>query len=289
MRWGLAAVFVLTAAPRVNAQESTDIRLQCPSLGATEREELAARLALALRAAGGAAPRSLLVACDDTEVSLAWDAPPLELVRVPVRFGTVEDVLDAVDARLAGSKEPTAPTPELPVHAYEPTPGRRVFRTGGLGIGGTLEPLPFGVSAGPRWDVAVAAGAIAINLGEAVRFGGVSRTPYSSFAFQLDFGLSWGAPFDPDAWFGAHAAGGAEWFSVHGADEDIGTRTHAAAIFSMGPRVATEVGGLSLWLGLDGVLRPAPQSFGSPVNVELPRWSGSLSVGGVLLVDEITR
>ncbi len=287
MRWVLAAIFVLAAAPAARAQEAADIRVRCPDLAAAERDELAARLALALRAAGDDAPRSLLVACDEDGVSMGWDAPPLELMRVSRRFGTVEDVLDAVDARLARGRTP--PPPEPPVVGYEPSRGHRVFRTGGLGIGGTLEPLPFGVSAGPRWDVAVATGAFAINLGEAVRFGGVSGKPYSTFGFQLDFGLSWGAPFDPDAWFGARAGGGVEWFSVHDNDETIGTLTHSAPIFSLGPRVATEVGGLSLWFGVDGVLRPAPQTFGSPVDVALPRWSGTLSVGGVLLVDEIAR
>lgn len=284
---GLAPLFVLlllTAPAR--AESTAEVRIQCPGLTREERDELSARLSLALRAGKDKSPRSVLVACDGPEVSIAWNAPPLELLRVRHKLGVVEDVLEAVDARL--SKRPV-PLPEPAIEDYEPTPGRRVFRTGGLGLGAIAEPLPFGLSLGPRWDVAVAAGALAVNLGESVRFGKVDTGPYSSFGFQLDFGLSWGAPFDPDAWFGARAGAGVDWFSIHGEREDVGTRTHSALMLSLGPRVATEAAGLSLWLGLDAVVRPNPQEFGAPVNVTLPRWSGALSVGAVLLVDDLER
>ena len=76
------------------------------------------------------------------------------------------------------------------------------------------EPVDFGL--GPRVEVGVGSGALALVLCETLRFG--MGSDVDTLTFDTQGGLAWGAPFQPAHRFGLLLLGGLEWFTEFGGD-----------------------------------------------------------------------
>lgn len=134
------------------------------------------------------------------------------------------------------------------------------------------EPVDFGL--GPRVEVGVGSGALALVLCETLRFG--MGKDVDTLVFDTQGGLAWGAPFQPAHQFGLLLLGGMEWFTEFGGD---GLQTESTATVTVGGRISQRSGGVAFWVGADGIYRFADLNAGPH------RFTPMLSLGMLLLVD----
>lgn len=295
MRIATAIATFLVASGICASAQAAEIDMDCPRLDAKAKDELSARVRLALRSAEFP-PRSLLVACDAERAWIVWDGPPLELLQVDNDGSLVERALDTIERRLREGPARPAPKPrpkpkkparwghdeptfEKPApRPVEPSP-RHEHATGGLGLGMSGEYLkePLQSCYGPRLDVGVGWRAFSFQLSESARFGRTVRDD-STFFYDISFGAGWGAPFARELPVGAIVSTGVEWFNV-------ASHTVSSGIASVGLRGALPFGPLALSIGVDGRFRFASQYVGETVDVSTQRFSVLGLVEGVLLVD----
>lgn len=293
----LAAVvaLVLTASGPCHA---TEVRVGCDRLSREQQEELRARISLTLRA-GDAPPESIWVACDDAGVWVTWVGPPSEVLEVAAGESVIDGVIAAVERRLAAppATPPTAredearkPPPRAARAAsrqVDPVPRRRLFRVGGLGLSLSSELLtaPLAPTFGPRLDVGVGMGPIWFSFQEAFRYGS-AEPDFQTESIDVALGLGFGAPFDRKWPFGVAAFAGADSFIVHTGRRNVGSATLSSGVAGVGARGAVTLGEFALFAVLDGRYRFAPQSFGSPIDLDLPRFALNAGLGCALLIVE---
>ena len=161
---------------------------------------------------------------------------------------------------------------------------------GGLDLGVTFEPLPapLGAAIGPRLQVGVGSGAFAVVLGETLRLD--TAAPFNALVFDVQGGVSLGAPYAPDYRVGAVLLAGWEWLSAfgEGAGPD-GLQTDSSPTLSLGLRTSLRLGAYSPWLGIDAIYRIDPPSLGAPFAAHTERFSVLGTIGIVLLVESSRR
>ncbi|HMR76151.1 MAG TPA: hypothetical protein PKD61_13590 [Polyangiaceae bacterium] len=294
----------LVASAQPSPRKAPLVQTTCAQVSAEQADELASRIALTLSAQSAQTelPRSVVVACDDSRAWVIWDVPPAELLKVAPGPQFIESVLEAIEARLRQGKAPEAnaeptPNPASPT-APEPIPESspqtagpapqtvRQFTHGGLSLGASIELLPEPLSPplGGRFDVGVGLGLLSIVLSESARIGSAPRGP--TFGYDVGVGVGWGAPYDARHNVGAKALIGVDWFSVNGTAADSAIASGVAEVGGVG---ALYVSDYALWFGLAGRYRMRPQTYGSPLNLELPHFTAMLSVGGAVLVNVSRR
>jgi hypothetical protein len=300
----LSLAFLVLSTPA----SATEVRAACPELSAEDADELLARVRLTLQPIADAPrPRSLLVACNDAgDTWVIWDGPPAELLPVDPERERTEGVLLAIEAKLAPSKAsaaqaervlPPKPPQNLdgperrpsfpPRPEQEPSAPRIRLTHGGLGLGLAGEVLgsPLSPTFGPRLDVGVGWGPLSLLIAEGARGGGGRDGQLSTFGFDAMLGAGWGAPFDTRYPFGAALMGGVDWLSVHSSGTEAASRTKSSGVASAGVRGALYAGDVALWLGLDARYRFKPQSYGGPINVNLPHFTALTTLSAALVVD----
>lgn len=266
---------------------ATGIEVDCERLSDKDAEELSARARLTVREAAKL-PKSLLFACDVDHAEVVWNGPPLELIRVKNDGNLLEAFLDALDLRVRGKIKPKKsrvpkPTPgETPSWDDKAPPPPRATPAGpnggfGAGVATHFVHTAMTPMIGPRLDVALGKNPFALVIWESARLGR-ARDQFSTFMFDLGTGATWGAPFNAGYPVGAVAGIGIEWFSLNSSTQSSGYGT-------LGLRGALTLEPLSLWLGVDGRMRFAPQYVGEQVDIRLPRYDMMLSIGVVLLVE----
>jgi hypothetical protein len=310
-------LFLLGTASSAGAAE---VNFRCDRLSPAQIEELAARMRILLRAVDpDKAPRTVTLVCDAAGNRLEWQGPPDEKLPVDDQPGLVEGALDALESRLTQTKsqekseaasppsKPAAGPPPTPASPLELPPGlggsegprdraqrappkRRPAAVGGLDLGMTFEslPEPLGAALGPRLHVGVGTGALAVVLGETLRLD--TEAPFNALLFDVQAGVSLGAPYAPDYRVGAALLVGWEWLSAFGEGEGPNSlQTDSSPTLSLGVRGSLRSGVYSPWLGIDGIYRIDPPSLGAPFAAHTQPLSVMVSIGVVLLVESSRR
>jgi hypothetical protein len=140
----------------------------------------------------------------------------------------------------------------------------------GLTVEALPKPLDFGI--GPRLDVALGAGRVALIASEALRLA-VGAEPDAKL-IDAQAGVGYGAPFGSSEHWGVAVLLGLEWLVLPGRDRTLRTHTLGLAV-----RSATELGPTNVWLGLDGSLRTSPQQAEDGTRIALPSASLLLCTG----------
>jgi hypothetical protein len=282
-----------------------DVSVECDRLGPGEDDEFQARLRLLLRTADpNELPAELHAECSARASWILWKGKETERLKVEEGPNLVEALLDTVEERLGRRPEREGPPPSVeektpaagPDSPLELPPLDQPLRprpesdesassgsartppasVGGLGFAVVgeywSEPVDFGL--GPRVEVGVGSGALALVLCETLRFG--MGSDVDTLIFDTQGGFAWGAPFQPEYRFGLLALGGMEWFTEFGGD---GLQTESTATLMIGGRLSQRSGGVAFWAGIDGIYR-----F-SELNAGPNRFAPLLSVGLLLLVD----
>jgi hypothetical protein len=297
---------VVVSAPGIAAAGFPDVSVECARLSPGQDDEFLARLRLLLRTADPEElPEKLHAECSARAAWIVWEGEQTERLKVEEGRNLVEALLDTVEERLSRRREKEEapePTPEEkprsnpPASPLELPPLDRPLRprpesddsagssstrtppasVGGLGFAVVgeywSEPVDFGL--GPRVEVGVGSGALALVLCETLRFG--MGSDVDTLTFDTQGGLAWGAPFQPAHRFGLLVLGGMEWFTEFGGD---GLQTESTATLMVGGRVSQRSGGVAFWAGVDGIYRFAELNAGPR------RFTPLLSVGLLLLVD----
>jgi hypothetical protein len=295
----------LAVASAARAQSAAELLIDCPELGRAQADEFRARARLLINSSRAPhQPGRVQLRCTTEGTELVLDQS--DVAPVDRRQGIVEGALDALEAALergsvranAGQPSsrvdvrrargatpahaeapgdlPSGPPVENATHWRERSAGRvRPWAIGGLGLGFELEPLPtpLDVGTGPRLDVALGAGRVALVASESLRLA-VGREPDAKL-LDARAGVGFGAPFASGEHWGAVALVGLQWLVLPGRDQTLQTHTLGLAL-----RSATELGPTNVWLGLDGLLRTSPQRSEQGTPIALPSASVVLCVGG---------
>jgi hypothetical protein len=266
--------------------EGADLVVDCERLGPVETEELRARARLTLDASGPErAPELVEVRCDAGRAWIRWVGPPVEELGIDERAGLVEGTLDTLyqRERRAHRTERLEQNPEPAERVAEPPrarPIRRPTRTGGVGLGASVDPMP--VAVGPELDLGIGARGLSGVASEALRAGAESKT----LIFDFRVGLGWGAPYASGYRWGVVLLGGAEGLAYVGHRTKTNAKSTATCpTLGLGLRAATELGRWSIWAGLDGAWRVRPLELGAPYDLSLPRLHVLLSLGVLWLAD----
>src|SRR5690606_23212725 len=151
------------------------------------RDELRARMRLAVRSAAGGSPFAVRLECTDRDATLVWVAAFEERIPVDESSGLIEGTLDAIDRRLSvRDPKPRPPPPPRPEPPPEPPPPPR---RGGVGLGLALEFAP--ITGGPRLDFGIPIGPLNVVAMQSLR-----RAPSDTWLVGGEGGLGWGAPYD---------------------------------------------------------------------------------------------
>ncbi len=266
---------------------ATRLEIECARLTPEERDELAARGQLLIGSSRrDQSPERIAIACDEEGAWLDCSRPTcMDRLAIDERAGLLEGALDAleqlfVELRRAGARDGGDDGP-----SFEANPrSSRNETPGGVGLGVMAEIVPDrGLALGPRLDIGFGAGAFSGFATEGFRI--VTSGGDGLMLIDTQLGLAWGAPFAPAFDFGVGAAVGIEWLttSTAGGDASAGN-TDESVIGSLSARGRLRIGAAALWLGADLRARAAPQSLGSPVDVELPPVSVLVSAGALWLV-----
>jgi hypothetical protein len=311
LRAGWAAVSLLAVSSAARAQPATELVIDCRELRPDQADELRARARLLIDASPtGRRPQRVQLSCTAQGLELLLDQT--DLVPVEGRQGIVEGALDALEAALqrrsvpaktdqqpspvdAGPHHQTSlPARARPGRAVSASPpvqraqprrehaaeGVRPWAIGGLGLGLNLEPLPEPLDSalGPRLDVALGAGRVALVASEALQIA-VGPEPGAKL-LDAQAGVGYGAPFASGEHWGVVARVGLEWLVLPGRDQTLQTHTVGLAL-----RSAMELGPTNAWLGLDGTLRTKPQRSEDRTLIALPAFSVALCVGVFFLAE----
>jgi hypothetical protein len=291
----LALAVVLGAAPA----RASAVEVRCPRVVGTARGELQARARLLLSSAG-LETATVVVECDARSARLVWidgGVSPID-----EQAGLVEGALDAIEDRIghaaaargsspparATSSEPfspaadpfrdSAPSPRSEADEERPGPSREVVLEGGVGLSAVTEMWTAhrGLGVGPRLDIGVRFGNwFTLVIAEGARFS-VNTPQADIMAFDLQWGIGFGAPYHKRTGLGLVLLGGAERLA---AASSQGSPWVWGATASLGVRGCADVGGHSLVLGLDGVARSATIYSGDHSVGEVSTVSGMVSIG----------
>jgi hypothetical protein len=275
----LAAGACLALAPGVCRAEAGHVDNRCPRLSPADYDELDARVLLLLKAEpdGRALPA---VVCTGRRAYVEWNERRYEIVgRAPLVDEAV-DIIEGLlhdDARRAEADpraveegavqagQPmlergagAAPAPPAATRRADPVAAHaRDARGGGISLGMELD-LPgasIGPAIGPAFDFGASVGPILLGGREAIRFTtSPSRRQLSFMDFQGS--IAYGAPFNPDRFWGLVARFGAEWMIAY--PEGNSSQANVVPMLDLGARAAHNFGLVSIWLGLDVHIRLEP-------------------------------
>lgn len=292
---------LLLSAPA--AAKGGHVENRCPRLSAGDYEELDARVLLLVESEGGSSDLPAVV-CTATGAWVEWGGQRFDVVG---RGALVDEVVDIVEAQLHAAErqadadpktaeasavaagEPMlqrgngpAPAPPATAQPADPIAKRAEdARGGGISAGFETELVSdsIGIAMGPVFDFAASVGPILLGGREAFRF-----TTQGRQVVLMDFegALAYGAPFNPDARFGAVARLGAEWMVAY--PEGNSGQAAVAPVAELGLRVAHSFGLVGLWFGIDGRMRMQSLSLQSRGKLATNDVSGSLTIG-VVFVD----
>ena len=289
----VARVAVLVTTLSLTAL-AADVEVRCARLDGEAAAELRARARLTLRAAPEP-PRAVALECGGGEAWLLWEAAGSERLSVDESAGLVEGALRAIEQRLDRDEGRDAPTEELTVTSRpgeslalaadpEPTFERTAPRSeaardrhaGGVAAGLDLEPRSSAPALGPRLDLGVGVGKVALIATQALRLG----TTDATYLFDTRLGFGWGAPFAVRRWFGVEAFGGVQGLSGVGREVTTpGRRSDSTLVLGAGARVALMRAVVAPELGLDLSWRTRTLKLDEPYDLELSRWQVGMSLG----------
>ena len=247
---------------------------RCSRLSIADYEELDARIQLLLKSERSEGPPPAVV-CNAQSAWVEWNGQRFAITgRAPM----VDEVVDIVEGQLhddersaeanpksAEDRAVAAGQPMLEAGAGAPPPPPPVAqpaapraaratdaRGGGVSIsienelpGGSL---PYAI--GPAIDFGAFAGPLLIGGREAFRLT-TSGRQLALMDFEGSVGI--GAPFNPDARFGAVLRFGAEWMVAY--PEGNSGQAAVTPEVDLGARVAHNFGWVGLWFGVDGRYR----------------------------------
>jgi len=273
------------------------IVVHCPAAPPAVTAELQTRVD-ALLANTPMSSATLGLDCDLSGTWLVWvDGSRAFVDQGP---GLVEGVVKLIEGRLAYDRyaashppvtpaaidQGTGPNLEVPPDDDEVTPTAPKRRSrgteGGVGVA-TMAELWSGTSAvgiGPRLDVSVGPpGPVAIVIGEGMLFGLGSSGPAQVTMFDLQAGVSFGAPFKTRRGFGGVLMLGAERISASNAATDVSGLWEWTAIVNLGGRASVQLESANIWFGADAIFRTSEFDTGSSSPVHIPTTSFLLSIG----------
>ena len=279
--------------------KDSHVENRCPQLSTPAYEELDARVLLLLKSDGSARPLPAVV-CNDVGSWVEWDGKRFDILgRAPI----ADEVVDIVEAELHQGDASSKATEDSAVAAGEPmlnagsgsapplpstvrpsdrTAVRAADARGG-GISAAFEgegvSNSVGIATGPAFDFGSSVGPILLGGREAFRFTYAKRQ-----VALMDFEASagYGAPFNPDARFGAVLRFGAEWMVAY--PEGNSGQAAVVPIVDFGVRVAHSFGLVGLWFGVDARVRTQQLTLHSTDSLVAGDVTGSLSLG-VAFVD----
>lgn len=279
--------------------EPSHVENRCPRLSTGAYEELDARVLLLLKSAGGARPLPAVI-CNDVGSWVQWGGRHFDILgRAPL----VDEVVDIVEAELHGTDASAKAAEDSAVAAGEPVlergagaapplpptvqPADRLAvrpadaRGGGISaaIESELVSDHIGIATGPAFDFGTSVGPVQLGGREAFRFTFAKRQ-VAMMDFEASFG--YGAPFNPDAWFGAVLRFGAEWMVAYPSGNS--GQAAVAPVVTLALRVGHSSGLVGWWFGTDVRFRPIQLGLHSTDSLVASDVSGSLSLG-VAFVD----
>ncbi len=279
------------------------VQNRCPRLSRAAYDELDARILLLVESEGGSA-RLPAVVCTPDAAWVEWAGQRFPIVG---RASLVDEVVDIVENQLHGAErkadadpkttEASAvaagqpmlqrgvgppPAPPASVQPADPVALRAVdARGGGISTGFETELVSdeLGLAIGPAFDFAGSVGPLLLGGREAFRFTSKGRQ-----VVFMDFqgAVAYGAPFNPDARFGAVLRFGAEWMVAY--PEGNSGQATVAPVADLGLRLAHSFGLVGLWFGVDARMRLSPLSLQSRGKLVANDVSGSFTIG-VAFVD----
>ncbi len=249
---------------------------------------------LLLKGTGGAQPLPAVV-CNDIGSWVEWGGKRFDILgRAPI----ADEVVDIVEAELHGPDAIWKANVDSAVAAGEP-----VLERGG----GTAPPLPstvqpadrtalrpadargggisaayeaelvsdsVGVATGPAFDFGSSVGPILLGGREAFRFTFAKR---QVVLMDFEASVGYGAPFNPDALFGAVLRFGAEWMVAY--PEGNSGQAAVVPVIDFGLRIGHSSGLVGWWIGADARFRTQPLGLHSTDSLVASDVSGSLVVG----------
>lgn len=279
------------------------VQNRCPRLSRAAYDELDARVLLLVESEGGSAQLPAVV-CTPDGAWVEWAGQRFPIVG---RASLVDEVVDIVENQLHGAErkadadpkttEASAvaagqpmlqrgagppPAPPASVQRADPAALRAVdARGGGISAGFETELVSddIGLAIGPAFDFAGSVGPLLLGGREAFRFTSSGRQ-----VVFMDFegAVAYGAPFNPDARFGAVLRFGAEWMVAY--PEGNSGQATVAPIADLGLRLAHSFGHVGLWFGVDARMRLSPLTLQSRGKLVANDVSGSFTIG-VAFVD----
>jgi hypothetical protein len=305
-RWCLAVGVVVVVTPAGAA--SIDVR--CPKLAESSKSELEARGQLLLSSARMSSA-SLGIECEPGKMWLVWvDGSRLQ---IDTSSGVVEGTLDAIEDRILMGRYPReqiapAPPPAAPdrrpvadeefrklsdlsdesrtkassVAPTSPDVPKAPLRTGlegGVAVSTITELWDGSVGVGPRLEVGVRVGGqFALVLAEGARFG-LGSTSAQTLAFDMQWGVAYGAPYASRSGLGVVLLGGVERVAATAVGVTSSGWFAWSATGSLGVRGSFALGPVSVWVGPEAILRSVAIETADPTISRIPRLSGMLSLG----------
>jgi hypothetical protein len=267
---------------------------RCPRLSTAAYEELDARVLLLLKSTDGTRPLPAVV-CNDVGAWVEWGGKRLDILgRAPL----VDEVVDIVEAELHRADVSSKATEDSAVAAGEPMLQRGVgtapplpptvhpadrtairpadARGGGISaaIEGEFVSDSVGVATGPSFDFGSSVGPILLGGREAFRFTFRKR---QVALMDFEATLGYGAPFNPDARFGAVLRFGAEWMVAY--PEGNSGQAAVVPMIDLGLRAGHSSGLVGWWFGADARFRTQRLALHSTDSLVANDVSGSFSFG----------
>jgi hypothetical protein len=277
----------------------THVENRCPQLSMSAYEELDARVLLLLKGAGAARPLPAVV-CNDIGSWVEWGGRRFDILgRAPI----ADEVVDIVEAELHRADASAKAAEDAAVDAGEPMlqrgggtapplpstvqPADRIAlrpadaRGGGISAAAETELVSdsIGIATGPAFDFGSSVGPLLLGGREAFRFTFAAR---QVALMDFEASIGYGAPFNPDALFGAVLRFGAEWMVAY--PEGNSGQAAVVPVIDFGLRVGHSSGLVGWWLGADARFRTQPLGLHSTDSLVASDVSGSFSLG-VAFVD----
>jgi hypothetical protein len=302
----VAMALALAVASGARAARASSVNVRCERVAEPARGELQARARLLLLGAGLHDAR-VFVDCDAAGAWLVWvDGGK---TRIDETSGIVEGVLDAIENRLhpsTAAAPPAIPAPQAPVLAAPPKPKvdppspsasrsavmdddsvegptKRSADTsfeGGISLASRMEIWPGSVLLGPDLEVGLGIGKkFAFVIGEGGRFGVGRGDAGHVIVFDLEAGLSYGAPYQVRTGFGAVLLAGAERIAISNDNLSGGGAWAWSALAILGLRASASLGSFDGWIGVDGLVRSTTFETGDPGGLAVPSATAMLSLG----------
>jgi hypothetical protein len=263
----LVGVALVALSPAAALAKAGHVENRCPKLEPTQYEELDARVQLLFKAQGIARALPAII-CTKDYSWVEWEGEKFDILgRGPIADEVVDILerhLEPQDKNDEDSQTPagqpalqrgsgSSPRPPPKVQRADPLALRPSDARGGgvtVGIETEIPSDTVGFATGPAFDFGSSVGPLLFGGREAFRV----TVPNNNLVF-MDFegAVSYGAPLNPDALFGATLRFGAEWMVAY--PEGNSGQAAVTPVVELGLRLGHSFGLVGLWFGLDARFR----------------------------------